>query len=315
MTPDPFFPKPVRGATQPQRVAIGQIDSVCNDLEANLRVIEEQAHEAARQNAQMILFPELALSGYLVDDRFSQAAILLNSEPMKRLCQLSKTIDLAVGFIEETPSALFYNSTAYLSQGEVRHVHRKVYLPTYGRFDERRYFGAGWNVAAFDTQLARVAMLICGDAWHLPLPYMAAHDGTDVLYIQAASSVQGLADTTPAQEAWQWMCRSYALTLSCFVVFANLSGKTEGLDFWGGSFVVGPDGMFIAQSPTNERDVLIADLDFTALRKQRIMLPFRRDDSLAHTVALGQRVLDRKIQQDTIIIQQSPDQPVAPKPR
>jgi len=111
------------------------------------------------------------------------------------------------------------------------------------------------------------------------------------------------------------MCRSYALTLSCFVVFANQAGADGQYHYWGGSFVVGPDGNLITQSGTAEPDLVVADLEYSALREQRIKLPFRRDDSLAHTVHLGQRVLKSKVRRDRFSDGALADEPPAPKPR
>lgn len=304
------------------RIGIGQTPSVRVNVEHNLSVIEKQVAEARKQGVRMLVFPELALTGYLVDSRFADVAITLDSPTMEHLRLLSEEIDLAVGFIEETRTSLFYNSAVYLSKGQILHLHRKIYLPTYRMFDERRYFGAGWEVAAFDTDFIRTAMLICGDAWHLPLPYLAVHSGADVLLIMAASSEEGLTASTPTRDAWQWMCRSYALTLSCFVIFANLArGDDEMYTFWGGSFVVGPDGQYLARSETADEDLVVCDLDPAMLRQQRIMLPFRRDDSLTHTLELGQRILAEKVGRDRSFSALTPSPgpgpapTAAPKPR
>ena len=297
------------------RIGIGQIPAVPNDVPGNLERITGMVDRAEEAGVDHLVFPELALTGYLVDDRFSQASVKLDGPQVDRLRDLSRRVDLSVGLIEETRTALFYNSAVFLSAGRIGHVHRKIYLPTYGVFDERRYFGAGWDVSAFDTAHGRMAMLICGDAWHLPLAYLSANDGADVLVILAASSTEGLTKTTASDEAWHWVCRGYALTLSCFVVFANLAGESNGHHFWGGSFVVGPDGNLIAESRTAESDLVTADLDFATLRQQRIRLPFRRDDSIVHTIQLAQRVMKNKIKRDRFFDKSIPEDQPVPKPR
>jgi len=272
------------------RIGIGQIEAEAADVEGNLDRIAAMADRAESAGVGHLVLPELALTGYLTDRRFASASVRLDGAPMDRLRELSRRVAITTGFIEETPASIFHNSAVHLEDGRVRHRHRKIYLPTYGIFDERRYYGPGWEVAAFDTAAGRMAILICGDAWHLPLAYLAANDGADVLLILAASSNEGLTETTPCSRAWHWMCCSYALTLSCFVVFANLAGSADGHTFWGGSFVAGPDGNVIAESETSREDLVVADLDFATLREQRIRLPFRRDDSIAHTIALAQRI-------------------------
>jgi len=298
------------------RIGIGQIHAVANDVAGNLERIEEMIDRADDEGIDHVVFPELALTGYIVDERFAEAAVKLESRTVDQLRRLSHRVGLSVGLIEETRDSLFYNSVAFFEEGAIRHVHRKVYLPTYGPFDERRYYAAGWDVSAFATSLGRVGMLICGDAWHLPLAYLAAHDGANVLLIAAASSRDGLAQTTPCEQAWRWMCQSYGLTLSCFVVFANLAGEDDGHDFWGGSFIAGPDGNLLAQSQTNQSDLVVADLDLAELREQRIRLPFRRDDSIAHTIQLARRVMSRKMERDRFFEHRDGvDLPAAPKPR
>jgi len=297
------------------RIGIGQIESVRNDLARNLKRIAGMVDRAEAESVDLLILPELALTGYLVDKRFSKAAVKLDGPQLDRLRQHSQRVGIAVGLIEETDAALFYNSAVFLEGGKVKHVHRKVYLPTYGMFDERRYFGAGWDVSAFDTTHGRMAMLICGDAWHIPLAYLAANDGADVLIILAASSREGLTETTSCPDAWHALCQTYALTLSCFVVFANLAGKAGDHHFWGGSFVAGPDGNLIAESQTSEPELLVADVDFSALREQRIKLPFRRDDSLVHTIQTAQRVLRAKTKRDRIADIDGSKEPLAPKPR
>ena len=297
------------------RIGIAQVQAACHDVPGNLALIAQMVDRAESQGIHHLVFPELALTGYLVNPQFAEAAVKLNGPEVQQLCDLSRRVSLSIGLIEETHSALFYNSALFLEAGKSRHVHRKIYPPTYGMFDERRYFGAGWDVAAFDTAHGRMAMLICGDAWHIPLAYIAAHDGADVLIILAASSNEGLTDTTPCEDAWRSMCRSYALTLSCFVVFANLAGEDDNHHYWGGSFVAGPDGNVMAQSDTAEPDLVVTDIDFAALRQQRIKLPFRRDDSLAHTIQLAQRVLKAKIKRDRFLDAVVSEEPPAPKPR
>lgn len=297
------------------RIGIGQIDAVRSDVARNIERITEMVDRAEAEGVVHLVFPELALTGYLVDKRFSDAAVMLDGPEVACLRKLSRRVAISVGLIEETSTALFYNTAIFLEQGQIRHVHRKIYPPTYGLFDERRYFASGWNVAAFDSAHGRLAMLICGDAWHLPLAYLAAHDGADVLIILAASSYEGLTDTTPCDDAWHWMCRSYALSLSCFVVFANLAGKDGEHTFWGGSFVAGPDGNLVGESQTSDPDLVVADLDFAALRRQRIKLPFRRDDSLAHTIHLAQRVSKSKIKRDGYFEKGVSEEPLTPKPR
>lgn len=276
------------------RVGIAQTDCVLGDVSANLDIAEECVRRARERDVNLLLFPELSLCGYANGPGFANAAIRVDSPHVRRLKSLSNGMAIVAGFIEETEDVEFYNSAAYVSDGEFRHVHRKVYPPNYRIFDERRWFGAGWGVWAFDTPWTRMAMLICGDAWHLTLPYMAVHDGANVLLILAASSAEGLTPDISAVDAWRRMNQSYALTLSAFVMFANRAGDESDLHFTGASHIVAPDGNVLEAAKRDEPDLIVTDLDLKALRKQRLILPFRRDDSLALTLDMGRRILRAK---------------------
>jgi len=276
------------------RVGVAQMECVLGDVDANLEIAADFVARAKQEGVELLVFPELALSGYAIGGRFHKAALRPHGPRARRLRELSRDVAFAIGLIEETEDHEFYNSGLFLSDGNVRHVHRKVYLPNYRQFDERRYFGAGSVVQAFNTPWGRMAMLVCGDAWHLSLPYLAVHDGADLLMIMAASSREGLAENIPCEGAWERMNRSYALTLSTFVVFANRAGSEAGLHFWGGSHVVLPNGNLLCKAKIDEQDLLVCDLDLAQLREQRMVLPFRRDDSLPFTLQLGHRILESK---------------------
>jgi len=284
------------------RLAIGQMECELGDLGANIERVSRLCEQAAADGCQMIVFPELALTGYAVGPGYSSASIHPRSPEVDRLKSLSKKIAIAVGFIEETEDAEFYNSAMYLERGHIRHVHRKVYLPNYRIFDERRYFGAGRGIWAFDTQWGRMAILVCGDMWHMGMPYLAAHDGADILLVMAASSTEGLTPSISVRDVWEKMNLSCALTLSCFVVFANRVGVEQPrglekeLEFWGGSHVCAPCGKMLCQAKSGEEDLLTTDLDLNDLRTQRLILPFRRDDKLAFTLSVGRRILRAKAQ-------------------
>lgn len=280
-------------------IGVAQFTPKLADLTANVDRLAEFVHEADEAGVDLLITPELALTGYPVGPWFSSVSISRGSPELRRLKDLSKRVPLIVGLIEETQEFEFFNSAVYLADGKVEHLHRKIYLPTYRDFDEKRYFMAGWSVTAFETPWCRMGMLICGDAWHLTLPYLLCHDGADVLVVLAASAVTGLTRAISTQDAWERMNRSYALTLSSFVVFTNLVGELGGKDFWGGSHAVLPDGQFLAQASLEREELFVATLDLRRLREQRLILPFRRDDSLALTSELSREILYRKGQRVT----------------
>ncbi len=301
------------------RVGVAQMDPILGDVEANLDIVERFVDEAEERGVDLLVFPELALTGYPLGDWFPDVTLRPDSPHTRRLRALSTRVAIVVGFIEETEDVDFYNSAMYLANGEIHHIHRKIYLPNYRIFNDKRHFGAGAEVRAFDTPWGRIAMLVCADCWHLSIPYLAVHDGADILVVLAASSREGLSHTVACDAAWDRMNRSYALTLSTFMVFANFAGEEEGLHFWGGSHVVLPDGNVQARAPMDVPTLLVADLDLGFLRRQRLVLPFRRDDSLRLTLDLGSEILQAKTERSngfrTRLTSRKPVYPGPPRDR
>lgn len=282
------------------RVGIAQMDCVVGDVAANLETVERFARQARREGCDFVVYPELSMSGYAVGMGFAEASLTPDCREVRMLRKLSREIGLSIGFIEETEDTEFFNSAMFLHDGRIRHVHRKVYLPNYRVFDERRHYGMGHTVRAFDTPWGRMAILICGDAWHLSMPYLAVHDGADIILTMAASSRQGLSPDIKVNAAWERLNQTCALSLTSFVVFANrvgsemLKGNDTKLDFWGGSHVCHPDGSVLKQAAFDQEDLLVAELDLNMLRKHRIILPFRRDDDLGFMVNQGRTILRAK---------------------
>ena len=252
--------------------------------------LAKQAHEAGME---LLVFPELSLTGYVLQDLASSVCCKPNvDDPVfSQLLDASHEIDLMVGFVDEDTRHRFYIASAYLSQGKVVHVHHKVYLPTYGLFDEGRFFAPGNSVRAFDTRFGRFGMLICEDFWHASPPYLLWLDGADVLLFASASPGRGL-NGEPKLESSAWVehtNRAYAGLFTTFVVHANRSGFEDGLNFWGGSTIFDPDGMLVTQAPYFEESLTTAEIDLNQLHRTRARLPLLRDER----PELVQRELER----------------------
>jgi len=172
---------------KPVRVALAQIAPRLGDTQANL---EKHAHavKAARsEKAGLVVFPELAMTGYLLRDQVPDVAMSESSRAFKAVLALSRSIDVITGLALEGPDHTFSNAAIYASQGRLVHVHRKVYLPTYGMFDEGRDFASGEVVRAFDAPFGRAGMLICEDAWHPTCAWLAVQDGVDCTPLAGAA--------------------------------------------------------------------------------------------------------------------------------
>jgi len=281
------------------RIAIAQISCKVGDLAANLAEIERAALSAADRGADLVVFPELTLPGYTIGPRFAEAAVHRDSPEVHRLRELSHEVGLAVGFVEAAGDGRYYNTAGCFTEGRTIGLHRKVFLPNYGRFEEAKYYARGRTVTAFDTPWGRVAMLICADAWHPALPYLAAHDGADVLLVMAASPADGLGDEFDTLTAWRRLVRTHALTLGVYVAFANHAGSETNetgatVPFTGGSMLAAPDGSSLADCPRDEPGAALAPICPERLARQRVTMPFRRDDDLTAVRAMVDEAVARR---------------------
>ena len=266
-------------------LALAQINTKLGDVEANLARHLELIADANAHGSDLILFPELSLTGYTLQDIAATVAHRpTKDDPVFRsLLEASQDIDIVVGFVDEDERHRFYIADAYLSEGKVLHVHHKVYLPTYGMFDEGRFFAWGDNVRAFDTKFGRVGMLICEDFWHISPPYLLWLDGADILLLNSASPGRGLGAAQTLDSA-HWVdhtTKAYANLFTSFVAHTNRVGYEDGLNFWGGSNVYNPNGELLAQAPQHEESLTFAELDLNQLHRTRARLPLLRDERTA----------------------------------
>lgn len=273
-------------------VALAQVKPKLGCVADNLQLVEEAVEKAIKRQDRLIVFPELALTGYFLKDLVPEVALALTSPEISRLKSLARKIDIAIGFVEVTADYRFFNAAIYLADGEIRHLHRKVYLPTYGLFDEQRYLAHGEHFRAFDTRFGRVGMLICEDMWHLSAPYVLAMDGATTLICLSSSPGRGVADDgeLASASAWQRLIGTVAAFLSCRVLYCNRVGYEDGINFWGGSEAIDPDGSVVIRGAMLEEDFVAATLGEGALRRERIFSPLMRDENLAVTMAELRRI-------------------------
>ena len=285
------------------RVAIAQINPKLGDLPANLALYEEKIRLAIKERAEFLLFPELSLTGYFLRDTVPSVALTMKSVEMKKLKQLSREIPFVAGLVEESADHRFFNSSVYFEDGEVRHVHRKVYLPTYGMFDEQRYFARGDRIRTFDSKFGRMALLICEDLWHPSTIYLAALQGALAVLCPSASPLRGIVDDQVQDDNaryWEMLNRVYAETFSLFMIYGNRSGFEDGVGFWGGSEIVDPFGQCIAKAKYYEEDFIVAQVPFESVRRKRTMSPLLRDEDIDLTINELMRIRERPTQRKVV---------------
>ena len=268
---------------QPLRIALAQIAPRLGDLEANLARHHELIAAARDRGAGLVVFPELGLTGYQLQDLAADVAMRAEDPRLGELAEAARGLSAVVSFVEESPDHRLFIAAALLEDGVVAHVHRKVHLPTYGLFDERRFFAPGDVVRATPSGLGvGVGLAICEDFWHVSTPQLLAMDGAQLLINVSSSPGRDLASTNEVglgtATSWRTLMRTYAQLTTSFVVFCNRVGVDESLSFWGGSEVIGPTGAAIFGAPMFEEGLYTADIDLGDVRRERITLPLLRDE-------------------------------------
>ena len=264
------------------KIALAQFNTKLGDVNANLEKHLALIDQAQQQGADLVIFPELSLTGYALLDLAVNAAIRPHEEDpvFNALLAASQNLDLMVGFVHEDRRHRFYIASAYLAGEKIIHIHNKIYLPTYGMFDEGRFFAPGNSVRAFNTRFGRVGMLICEDFWHASLPYLLWLDGADILLFASASPGRGLTHA-PRLSSSEWVehtNRAYAGLFTNFVAHANRVGYEDGLNFWGGSTIFDPNGDLVVRAPDFESALTTAEIDLNQLHRSRARLPILRDE-------------------------------------
>jgi len=254
---------------KPSTIALAQTTAVLGKLEENVSRHVELALKAKRDGANAIIFPELSLTGYtLRDSNYEVAVDPKHDSRVAPLRELSKEITIICGGVERGQNGGVYNSAFLFEGGECAFTHRKVYPPTYGIFEEERYFLQGTSVKTFDSSvLGRIGLLVCEDLWHPSLPYLLAHQGAQCIITIAASPTRlstGEASVDEVPHNYQINREhhsTYARLHSVYVVFVNRVGVEDGVNFWGGSEVVLPDGSVAAHAKFFDEDILMVDVD------------------------------------------------------
>lgn len=264
------------------KIGLAQMAPKLGNVAANLATHLELMQRAADEGAELVIFPELSLTGYYLRDLVAEVATPVEGDTFKALYEASRhlKLDVMVGFVDVSPRSNFYIAAAYISQGELVHVHHKVYLPTYTMFDDGRFFAWGEQVRAFDTRFGRVGMLICEDFWHVSTSYLLWLDGADMLLTQSASPGRGVdaGDTLQIQRSVNRFLQAYGYLYTSYVIHCNRVGFEDGELFWGGSSVISPNGEMAVEAPVFDEALVIHTLDLGQLRRARSQATLLRDE-------------------------------------
>ncbi|CAN5339437.1 carbon-nitrogen hydrolase [soil metagenome] len=277
------------------RIALAQVAPQLGDLDANLEIVRDAIVRADAEGAALTVLPELALTGYFLQDLLPEVAMHRDDPRLAELGRTRPDMLIAVGFVEETDDHRYANSAALLRGGELVGLHRKVYLPTYGLFDEGRFTRPGERIRTHEVgpPIGRIGLSVCEGFWHASLPMIQALDGASLLVNLAAGPPRApgsMADLA-AIAGWHKMQDTYALLGTVPIAFCNRVGNEEGLTFWGGSRILAADGSTVVEAPLWDEALVVGIMNIDDLRMQRYGMPLLADERLE----LTRRELDRII--------------------
>jgi len=265
------------------KVGLGQLAPKLGQVDANLHSHHRLIDDARAQGVDLLVFPELGLTGYLLQDLNAEVAMRADDSRLAELGRAAGSMSAVVGFVEESDDHQLYIAAALFEDGELRHVYRKSYLPNYGLFEERRFFAAGSRIGAVDSRLGvRLGICICEDFWHLPVPYLLALDGAQILINISSSPGRDIAAVVEgglgSADSWRTLMRAYAELTTTYIVFVNRVGVDESVTFWGGSQVIDPAGEVRYEAPLLDEGLFVTEIDLDDVRRERVALPLLRDE-------------------------------------
>lgn len=275
------------------RITMAQVDAELGDIDANVERAHTVIAEAVAEGTDLIVFPELHLTGYSIGEVDQDLSIETDDERLKQLSKAAGKAGVLLGYVEAGKGVHTYNSAGYYVDGELLHLHRKLYLPTYRTYEERKHFTPGPTLRAFDTEgHGRMATLICNDAWQPPLAFIATQDGARVLLVPTASAQSNFPRRYDSAGYWHGITRFYGRMFQLYVVFVNRVGTEGRLRFWGGSHIIDPWGDVVSEAPLVQEHTSTAEVDLGEVRRRRREIPLVKEARLGVIRREVERLLD-----------------------
>jgi predicted amidohydrolase len=263
------------------RIGLAQIDCRLGDIADNVERHLRWISRARDEGVELLVFPELSLTGYRLLHLTSRVALPASAPELRRLAEAAGPMAVVAGFVEESDRGVLHNSAALLGHGG-HLVHRKLYLPTYGLFQEERFFRAGRRLDLATLAWGKTGILVCEDLWHPELARRLAFAGSRLLIVPSAGPGRigtGSSGELPANhESWEMLTRSTAMLNSCWVLYCNRVGWEEGSFYAGSSHVVRPGGEVLERAPVLDEHLLVADIDLREADRARWRMPLLADE-------------------------------------
>ena len=256
------------------KIVLAQISSKREDKEENLRRFEQATLKAKQQGADLVVFPELSLTGYVVRDQIYELAETVPGPATQRMESLAKNTGLHIIFgmpeLSEKARATIYNTAVFIGPDGLIGKYRKMYLPTHSVFEEKRHFRSGNQIAVFDTPLGKIGLCICYDIFFPEVARMVRLQGAELIVcISASPAVR--------RSYFEILTAARAIENTAFLAYVNLVGVEDGLQFWGGSRLVSPTGDLLAKAKYDEEDFVLCDVRYSDLRSAEAFIPTLRD--------------------------------------
>ena len=255
-------------------LALAQISSQRENKKENLRKIEELTMRAKKEKADLVIFPELSLTGYVVRDQVYELAETIPGPSTTQIAELTRKIGMYVVFgmpeLSKKTKATIYNTAVFVGPEGIIGKYHKRYLPTHSVFEEKRYFRPGYQTAAFDTSLGKIGLCICYDLFFPEVTRLTRLEGAQlIICISASPSVR--------RSYFETLTAARAIENTAYLAYVNLVGVEDGLQFWGGSRLLSPTGDVISKARYDEEDLVLCEVDFKDIRPAEAFIPTLRD--------------------------------------
>lgn len=263
------------------KVALAQISPFLGDVKKNLDLHLRYFEKARKKKVDLLIFPELSLTGYTLKDLVEDVAISPEDNSIfDQLIAESRDVSTVLGFVEEKEKGLFFNSSAFLSKGKILHIHRKVFLPTFGIFEEAKFFAQGKNFHTFPTPYGNTGMMICRDFLNYGAGYLLFAGGSEIMIIISAAPGRGIAggEAYETSRMWESMGETISRFSTSFLIYCNRVGFEDGKHFAGGSFIFDPLGQLVSIASYLDEDFLVQEINLDFIREARKKWPYKRDD-------------------------------------
>ena len=255
-------------------IALAQISSKREDKKENLKKIEKLTIKAKEHSADLVIFPELCLTGYVLRDQLYELAETIPGPSTKQVEALARKTGMHIIFgmpeLSEKTKGTMFNTSVFIGPKGMIGKYHKMYLPTHSVFEEKRYFRPGYQTASFTTALGDIGLCICYDLFFPEVTRLTRLEGAKLIVcISASPSVR--------RSYFEILTAARALENTAYLAYVNLVGVEDGLQFWGGSRLVNPTGDIVATAKYDEEDFVLCEVDFNEMRPAEAFIPTLRD--------------------------------------